>query len=111
MFVSNIMCSISKLSKLKVTILCVYCLVAFARRLFPMEAQVAMEIAQMKGTCEFIGSSLEPDRHTGAKRTSLDVKIEPFKILEEHKSRLIALSKTGMDSQPLHLLFINKEQN
>ncbi|KAL1209133.1 Regulatory protein NPR1 [Cardamine amara subsp. amara] len=68
--------------------------VAFARGLFPMEAQVAMEIAQMKGTCEFIGSSLEPEGLTGAKRKSLDLKIEPFKILEKHKSRLIALSKT-----------------
>nr|AKV91675.1 NPR1 [Capsella grandiflora] len=55
--------------------------VAFAQLLFPTEAQVAMEIAQMKGTCEFIG-------------TSPDVKIAPFKILEEHQRRLTALSKT-----------------
>lgn len=75
--------------------LCVHCLVAFAQRFFPMEAQVAMEIAQVKGTCEFIGSSLEPDR------------------LEEHKSRLKALSRTGMDSHPLHLLLYQqrREQN
>ncbi|KAG7587677.1 SKP1/BTB/POZ domain superfamily [Arabidopsis suecica] len=68
--------------------------VALAQRLFPTEAQVAMEIAQMKGTCEFIVTSLEPDRLTGTKRTSPDAKIAPFKILEEHQSRLRALSKT-----------------
>ncbi|CAH2048322.1 unnamed protein product [Thlaspi arvense] len=55
--------------------------VALAKRLFPMEAQVAMGNAQMKGTCEFIG-------------TSPDLKIAPFKILEEHENRLRALSKT-----------------
>ncbi|XP_024015853.1 regulatory protein NPR1 isoform X2 [Eutrema salsugineum] len=68
--------------------------VALARRLFPMEAQVAMDIAQMKGTCEFIGTNHEHERLTGAKRTSPDVKIAPFEILEEHQSRLKALSKT-----------------
>ncbi|XP_010430551.1 PREDICTED: regulatory protein NPR1 isoform X2 [Camelina sativa] len=68
--------------------------VALAQLLFPTEAQVAMDIAQVKGTCEFIGTSLEPDGLTGTKRTSPDVKIVPFKILEEHQSRLKALSKT-----------------
>lgn len=93
-----------------ITILYVHCLVALAQRLFPTEAQVAMEIAQMKGTCEFIVTSLEPDRLTGTKRTSPDVKIAPFKILEEHQSRLRALSKTGMGSHPLHRLLITKNK-
>ncbi|WZZ86064.1 hypothetical protein YC2023_114643 [Brassica napus] len=62
--------------------------VALAQRLFPTEAQVAMNIAQVKGTSEFTVSSLDPDYLAGAKRTS------PFKILEEHQSRLKALSKT-----------------
>ncbi|CAN6804880.1 hypothetical protein Bca52824_060104 [Brassica carinata] len=62
--------------------------VALAQRLFPTEAQVAMNIAQVKGTSEFTVYSLDPDYLAGAKRTS------PFKILEEHQSRLKALSKT-----------------
>ncbi|EOA34947.1 hypothetical protein CARUB_v10020031mg [Capsella rubella] len=68
--------------------------VALAQRLFPTEAQMAMEIAQMKGTCEFIVTSDEPAHLTGKKRTSPDVDIAPFKILEEHQSRLKALTKT-----------------
>ncbi|KAL0643854.1 hypothetical protein Bca4012_042144 [Brassica carinata] len=35
--------------------------VALAQRLFPTEAQVAMNIAQVKGTSEFTVSSLDPD--------------------------------------------------
>lgn len=76
-----------------------YCLVALAQRLFPTEAQVAMNIAQVKGTSEFTVSSLDPDYLVGAKRTS------PFKILEEHQSRLKALSKTGMDLLNIVILF------
>ncbi|KAJ4877169.1 Regulatory protein NPR1 [Raphanus sativus] len=68
--------------------------VALAQRLFPTEAQVAMNIAQTKGTSEFTGSSLDPDHLAGAKRTSPDLKTAPFKILEEHQRRLKALSKT-----------------
>uniref|UniRef100_A0A1J3CVK1 Regulatory protein NPR1 n=1 Tax=Noccaea caerulescens TaxID=107243 RepID=A0A1J3CVK1_NOCCA len=68
--------------------------VQLAQCLFPMEARVAMEIAQMKGTCEFVVTSLEPERLTGAKRTAPDLYIAPFKILEEHRIRLRALSKT-----------------
>ncbi|KAF8109749.1 hypothetical protein N665_0092s0021 [Sinapis alba] len=63
--------------------------VALAQRLFPTEAQVAMNIANMKGTSEFLGSSsLDPDHLAAAMRTA------PFKILEEHQSRLKALSRT-----------------
>lgn len=54
----------------------------------------------MKGTCEFVGTTLEPERLTGAKRTAPDLYIAPFKILEEHRIRLRALSKTGTDSRP-----------
>jgi regulatory protein NPR1 len=68
--------------------------VHLARCLFPMEARVAMEIAEMKGTCAFVETSLEPERLTGAKRTAPDLYIAPFKILEEHQIRLRALSKT-----------------
>ncbi|CAD5316247.1 unnamed protein product [Arabidopsis thaliana] len=80
--------------ELKMTLLDLENRVALAQRLFPTEAQAAMEIAEMKGTCEFIVTSLEPDRLTGTKRTSPGVKIAPFRILEEHQSRLKALSKT-----------------
>ncbi|KAJ0265618.1 Regulatory protein NPR1 [Hirschfeldia incana] len=69
--------------------------VALAKRLFPTEAQVAMNIADMKGTSEFVGSSLYSDHLACAKRTSPDLKMAPFKILEEHQSRLKALSKTA----------------
>ncbi|CAH8298366.1 unnamed protein product [Eruca vesicaria subsp. sativa] len=71
--------------------------VALAKRLFPTEAQVAMNIAQVKGTSEFMVSSLKPNRPAGAKRTSPDSEIAPFKILEEHQSRLKALSRTVLD--------------
>ncbi|KFK36581.1 hypothetical protein AALP_AA4G142100 [Arabis alpina] len=56
--------------------------VALAQRIFPMEARVAMANAQMKGTSDFIGTDVELDRLTGAKRTS-----------PEQRSRLEALSK------------------
>lgn len=93
MFESNSL--LGKRVKLMINYTC--CLVALAQRLFPTEAQIAMNIAQMKGTSEFTGSSLDPDHLAGAKRTSPDLKTAPFKILEEHQRRLKALSKTGMD--------------
>ncbi|KAF8113997.1 hypothetical protein N665_0043s0067 [Sinapis alba] len=54
--------------------------VQMAQFFFPMQAQVAMEIAQMKGTSEFMTT---PDLYMG-----------PFKFLEMHRSRLTALSRT-----------------
>lgn len=84
------------------TIRCIHCLVALAQRLFPMEARAAMANAQMKGTSDL--TSVEPDRLTGAKRTSPDLKKSPLEIIEEQRSRLKALSKTGMDSPLFHLL-------
>ncbi|KAF3531090.1 hypothetical protein DY000_02038407 [Brassica cretica] len=68
--------------------------VALARILFPVEAQVVMDIVKLEGTCEFTASSLDPDQHSGAKRTSLDLNTAPFVIREEHLCRLIALTNT-----------------
>ncbi|CAH8391773.1 unnamed protein product [Eruca vesicaria subsp. sativa] len=67
--------------------------VQMARCLFPKEAQLAMYIAETKGTTEFIVNSLEPDG-TGAKRSAPDIYTAPFVFLEKHRSRLEALSKT-----------------
>lgn len=72
-------------------------LVALGRLLFPAEAEVVIDIAKLDKTCEFTASSLEPDHHVGAKRTSLDLNMAPFQIEEKHLSRLKALCKTGMD--------------
>ncbi|ONK80962.1 uncharacterized protein A4U43_C01F23750 [Asparagus officinalis] len=67
--------------------------VALARMLFPMEAKVAMDIAQVDGTLEFtLGST--SDHQTGAQRSTVDLNETPFKIKEEHLSRIKALSRT-----------------
>ncbi|KAM0933555.1 putative chromatin remodeling & transcription regulator ABTB family [Dioscorea sansibarensis] len=67
--------------------------VALARMLFPREAKVAMEIAQVDGTLEFtLGSSA--DFHAGNQRTAVDLNDTPFEIKEEHLARMKALSKT-----------------
>ncbi|GAB4853773.1 Nitrogen permease reactivator protein [Ancistrocladus abbreviatus] len=60
--------------------------VGLAKLLFPMEAKVAMDIAQVDGTCEFL-----------AKKT-VDLNEAPFKIKEEHLQRMKALSKTGNEA-------------
>ncbi|XP_066305576.1 BTB/POZ domain and ankyrin repeat-containing protein NPR1-like [Miscanthus floridulus] len=57
--------------------------VALARILFPMEARVAMDIAQVDGTLEF----------TEIQRT-VDLNDTPFTMKEEHLARMRALSKT-----------------
>ncbi|CAD6240267.1 unnamed protein product [Miscanthus lutarioriparius] len=57
--------------------------VALARILFPMEARVAMDIAQVDGTLEF----------TVIQRT-VDLNDTPFTMKEEHLARMRALSKT-----------------
>ena len=68
--------------------------VALARMLFPMEARVAMDIAQVDGTLEFtLGST--SDQTTGSQRSTVDLNETPFKIKEEHLSRIKALSRTG----------------
>lgn len=67
--------------------------VALARMLFPMEARVAMDIAQVDGTLEFtLGSTQD---HSTQKSTAVDLNETPFKIKEEHLSRIKALSRTG----------------
>lgn len=57
---------------------------------------MVMDIVKLEGTYEFTASSLEPDQHSGAKRTSLDLNMAPFVIREEHLCRLIALTNVGM---------------
>ncbi|KAK9060817.1 hypothetical protein SSX86_021523 [Deinandra increscens subsp. villosa] len=67
--------------------------VALASLLFPMEAKVAMEIAQVEGTSEFTLESVYSQNLANAQRT-VDLNDAPFMIKEEHLVRLRALSKT-----------------
>ncbi|KAK1413853.1 hypothetical protein QVD17_29589 [Tagetes erecta] len=67
--------------------------VALASLLFPMEAKVAMEIAQVEGTSEFTLESVYSQNLANAQRT-VDLNDAPFMIKEEHLARLRALSKT-----------------
>ncbi|XP_076890613.1 BTB/POZ domain and ankyrin repeat-containing protein NPR1-like [Bidens hawaiensis] len=67
--------------------------VALASLLFPMEAKVAMEIAQVEGTSEFTLESVYSQNLANAQRT-VDLNDAPFLIKEEHLARLKALSKT-----------------
>ncbi|KAF9617715.1 hypothetical protein IFM89_038215 [Coptis chinensis] len=62
--------------------------VGLAKLLFPVEAQVAMDIAQVDGTLEF------PRKLPGGQITPMDLNEAPFKIEEEHLNRIRALSKT-----------------
>ncbi|KAF0915986.1 hypothetical protein E2562_000619 [Oryza meyeriana var. granulata] len=67
--------------------------VALARIMFPMEARVAMDIAQVDGTLEFnlsSGANHPPERQ----RTAVDLNETPFIMKEEHLARMTALSKT-----------------
>ncbi|KAL6627269.1 hypothetical protein ACP70R_030995 [Stipagrostis hirtigluma subsp. patula] len=67
--------------------------VALARILFPMEARVAMDIAQVDGTLEFtLGSAANPPSEI--QRTTVDLNDTPFKMKDEHLARMRALSKT-----------------
>ncbi|KAK4391810.1 BTB/POZ domain and ankyrin repeat-containing protein NPR1 [Sesamum angolense] len=67
--------------------------VALAKLLFPMEAKVAMDIAQVDGTSAFELNGINKNM-TGTPRTEVDLNEAPFKIKEEHLNRLRALSKT-----------------
>ncbi|KAF8393609.1 hypothetical protein HHK36_021853 [Tetracentron sinense] len=67
--------------------------VCLAKLLFPMEAKVAMDIAQVDGTLEFPLSSNSWSL-AGRQRTTVDLNEAPFKIEEEHLNRMKALSKT-----------------
>ncbi|KAA8534823.1 hypothetical protein F0562_029735 [Nyssa sinensis] len=68
--------------------------VGLAKLLFPMEAKVAMDIAQVDGTSEFSLESINSKNLDDAPRTTVDLNEAPFKIKEEHLNRLRALSKT-----------------
>lgn len=68
--------------------------VGLAKLLFPMEAKVAMDIAQVDGTFEFSLAAMNSKRMTDAHRTTVDLNDTPFRIKEEHLNRLRALSKT-----------------
>ncbi|KAL8498104.1 hypothetical protein ACS0TY_021436 [Phlomoides rotata] len=68
--------------------------VALAKLLFPMEARVAMDIAQVDETSEFPLNGVNRNI-AGLQRTEVDLNEAPFKIKEEHLNRLRALSKTG----------------
>ncbi|KAF8705716.1 hypothetical protein HU200_030912 [Digitaria exilis] len=73
--------------------------VALARILFPMEAKVAMDIAQVDGTMEFtLGSSAN-------NMPPVDLNDTPFIMKEEYLTRMSALSKTG-DTLTLGLPFL-----
>ncbi|CAM0878585.1 unnamed protein product [Alopecurus aequalis] len=68
--------------------------VALARIMFPTEARVAMDIAQVDGTLEFtLGSSANPP--PWIQRPTIDLNKNPFQISDEHLARIRALSKTG----------------
>ncbi|KAF3439623.1 hypothetical protein FNV43_RR17901 [Rhamnella rubrinervis] len=68
--------------------------VGLAKLLFPMEAKVVMDIAQIDGTTEFPLVGFNSKSLAGAKRTTVDLNEAPFKIQEEHLIRLRALSRT-----------------
>ncbi|XP_072980119.1 BTB/POZ domain and ankyrin repeat-containing protein NPR1 [Typha angustifolia] len=67
--------------------------VALARMLFPMEARVAMDIAQVDGTLEFTLGS-RSNHPNGNQKSTVDLNETPFKIKEEHLARMKALSRT-----------------
>lgn len=71
--------------------------VGLAKLLFPMEAKVAMDIAQVEGTSEFPSAGMISKVMSDAQRTTVDLNDAPFKLKEEHLNRLRALSKTGND--------------
>lgn len=67
--------------------------VALARLLFPLEAKLAMDIAQVDSTSEFtIIGDYNPA--SGNRRTNVDLNETPITIKKEHLSRFKALSKT-----------------
>ncbi|KAK3025776.1 hypothetical protein RJ639_041932 [Escallonia herrerae] len=65
-----------------------------AKLMFPMEAKVAMDIAQVDGTSEFPLAGINSKYMGDTQRTTVDLNEAPFKMKEEHLSRLRALSKT-----------------
>ncbi|OWM83127.1 hypothetical protein CDL15_Pgr011809 [Punica granatum] len=68
--------------------------VGLAKLLFPMEAKVAMDIAQVDGTSEFPLLNITSRNLGGTQGTDVDLNEAPFKIQEEHLNRMRALSRT-----------------
>ncbi|KAI4379549.1 hypothetical protein MLD38_005830 [Melastoma candidum] len=66
--------------------------VALAKLLFPLEAKVAMEIAQVDGTTEF--PQVDIKKLMSKQGAPMDLNESPFVIQEEHRNRMRALSKT-----------------
>jgi hypothetical protein len=75
--------------------------VALARIMFPMEARVAMDIAQVDGTLEFNHGS-SANLPSEMQLTAVDLNDSPFIMKEEYLARMRALSKTG-DTNCLYL--------
>lgn len=69
--------------------------VGLAKLLFPEEAKVAMQIAQVDGTSEFTLTSFTSWNLSDVQRTTVDLNDAPYRIKEEHLNRHRALSKTG----------------
>lgn len=78
--------------------------VGLAKLLFPMEAKVAMDIAQVDGTSEFPLTNIKVKNLAGDQRTTVDLNEAPFRIQEEHLNRMKALSRTGKSSCFAHIL-------
>ncbi|KAK7411920.1 hypothetical protein VNO78_03364 [Psophocarpus tetragonolobus] len=68
--------------------------VGLAKVLFPMEAKVIMDIAQIDGTSEFPSSDMYCSNISDHQRTTVDLNDAPFRMKEEHLVRLRALSRT-----------------
>lgn len=69
--------------------------VFLAKLLFPTEAKVAMDIAQVDGTSELpLATTIKLT--PGNQSAAVDLNDAPFKLKEEHLARLRALSKTGI---------------
>jgi regulatory protein NPR1 len=70
--------------------------VALARIMFPMEAQLAMDLAQVDRTLEFtLGSNTNPPNGNN-RSAAMDLNETPFQIKEEHHARMKALAGTGI---------------
>uniref|UniRef100_A0A8I6WVG5 Protein kinase domain-containing protein n=1 Tax=Hordeum vulgare subsp. vulgare TaxID=112509 RepID=A0A8I6WVG5_HORVV len=70
--------------------------VALAKILFPAEARVTMEVAQVDGTLEFtIGSSANPPLEM--QQITFDLNETPFKMKDAYFARMRALSKTVLN--------------
>ncbi|XP_074563702.1 BTB/POZ domain and ankyrin repeat-containing protein NPR1-like [Curcuma longa] len=67
--------------------------VALARLLFPMEARVAMDIAQVDGTLEFT-LGLDTEHSNGNPMTTMELDEAPVEMKDELLRRIKALSRT-----------------